>query len=149
VLALGRRGTPRKLGVPGEDQGKVMYRLMDAETYQGYHVLVVGGGDSAVEAAMGLALQGTNTVTLSYRQGQFSRLKERNLKHLEEYLRKKKITVIFNSAVSQILEHEVLLETPEGRKEVRNDYVFVFAGGEMPFEFLKKIGIQFHTQLLQ
>jgi thioredoxin reductase (NADPH) len=149
VLALGRRGTPRKLGVPGEDQGKVMYRLMDAETYQGYHVLVVGGGDSAVEAAMGLALQGTNTVTLSYRQGQFSRLKERNLKHLEEYLRKKKITVIFNSAVSQILEHEVILETPGGRKEVRNDYVFVFAGGEMPFEFLKKIGIQFHTQLLQ
>ncbi len=149
VLALGRRGTPRKLGVPGEDQGKVMYRLMDAETYQGYHVLVVGGGDSAVEAAMGLALQGTNTVTLSYRQGHFSRLKERNLKHLEEYLRKKKITVVFNSAVSQILEHEVILETPEGRKEVRNDYVFVFAGGEMPFEFLKKIGIQFHTQLLQ
>ena len=149
VLALGRRGTPRKLGVPGEDQGKVMYRLMDAETYQGYHVLVVGGGDSAVEAAMGLALQGTNTVTLSYRQGQFSRLKERNLKHLEEYLRKKQITVVFNSAVSQILEHEVILETPGGRKEVRNDYVFVFAGGEMPFEFLKKIGIQFHTQLLQ
>ena len=149
VLALGRRGTPRKLGVPGEEQGKVMYRLMDAETYQGYHILVVGGGDSAVEAAMGLALQGTNTVTLSYRQGQFSRLKERNLNHLEEYLRKKKIGVIFNSVVRQILEHEVILELPEGRKEVRNDYVFVFAGGEMPFEFLKKIGVQFHTQLLQ
>lgn len=149
VLALGRRGTPRKLGVPGEDQGKVMYRLMDAETYQGYHVLVVGGGDSAVEAAMGLALQGTNTVTLSYRQGQFSRLKERNLKHLEEYLRKKTITVIFNSTVTQILEHEVILDTPGGRKELRNDYVFVFAGGEMPFEFLRKIGIQFHPQLLQ
>ena len=149
VLALGRRGTPRKLGVPGEDQGKVTYRLIDAETYQGYHVLVVGGGDSAVEAAMGLALQGTNTVTLSYRQGQFSRLKERNIKHLEEYLKKRKINVIFNSVVAQILEHEVILETPEGLKEIRNDYVFVFAGGEMPFEFLKKIGIQFHTQLLQ
>lgn len=149
VLALGRRGTPRKLGVPGEDQGKVMYRLIDAETYQGYHLLVVGGGDSAVEAAMGLALQGTNTVTISYRQDQFTRLKERNLKHLEEYLRKKKIRVMFNSAVTQILEHEVILDTPEGRREVRNDYVFVFAGGEMPFEFLRKIGIRFHTQLLQ
>lgn len=98
---------------------------------------------------MGLALQGTNTVTLSYRQGQFTRLKERNFKHLEEYLRKKKITVIFNSAVTQILQHEVILETPEGRREIRNDNVLVFAGGEMPFDFLKKIGIAFHTQLLQ
>ena len=149
VLALGRRGTPRKLGVPGEDQGKVMYRLIDAETYQGYHVLVVGGGDSAVEAAMGLALHGTNTVTLSYRQAQFTRLKDRNSKHLEEYSRSKKISVIFNSVVTQILEHEVILDTPGGRREIRNDYVFVFAGGEMPFEFLKKIGIRFHTQLLQ
>ncbi len=79
VLALGRRGTPRKLGVPGEERSKVMYRLMDTESYKDVHVLVVGGGDSAVEAAIGLALQKSNKVTLSYRKPEFTRLKARNV----------------------------------------------------------------------
>jgi thioredoxin reductase (NADPH) len=78
VLALGRRGTPRRLGVPGEHLSKVMYRLIDAESYQDCDILVVGGGDSAVEAAAGLALQGTNRVTLSYRKGEFSRMHGRS-----------------------------------------------------------------------
>ena len=78
VLALGRAGTPRKLGVPGEELPKVMYRLIEADHYINKKILVVGGGDSAVEAAMGLANQKGNIVTLSYRQGSFGRIKERN-----------------------------------------------------------------------
>jgi thioredoxin reductase (NADPH) len=148
VLALGRRGTPRKLGVPGEELPKVTYRLMDAETYQKCSVLVVGGGDSAVEAAMGLALQGTNKVTLSYRKGEFSRLKERNTTRLQEYVKRKAITVHFNSNLEEILPKEVKVKTAEGVVTLPNDYVFIFAGGEMPFDFLKSVGIRFRDQVI-
>jgi thioredoxin reductase/NAD-dependent dihydropyrimidine dehydrogenase PreA subunit len=148
VLCLGRRGTPRKLGVEGESLSKVTYRLIDAESYQNVDVLVVGGGDSAVEAAMGLALQGSNRVTMSYRKGEFTRLKDRNVEHLQHYLKKKAITVIFNSQPTVIREKEVLLETREGLKVIPNDYVFVFAGGELPFEFLKSVGVGFQSKEL-
>jgi thioredoxin reductase (NADPH) len=148
VLALGRRGTPRKLGVPGEELGKVTYRLIDAETYRDCDVLVVGGGDSAVEAAVGLALHGTNRVTLSYRKSEFTRLKDRNAKHLEEYRKRNAVTVLLNSNVKGIGDKNVEIETPEGSRVVPNDYVFIFAGGEMPFEFLKKTGIKFQEQVV-
>jgi len=149
VLALGRRGTPRKLGVPGEQLSKVMYRLIEAETYQNTDLLVVGGGDSAVEAAIGLAAQGTNRVTLSYRKGEFSRIKERNSKHLEEAIRRKQISVILSSEIQEIREQNVLLKTPHGNVEIPNEYVFIFAGGELPYEFLRKVGIAFHSAQLQ
>jgi thioredoxin reductase/ferredoxin len=148
VLALGRRGTPRKLGVPGEELGKVTYRLIDAETYKDCDVLVVGGGDSAVEAAVGLALHGTNRVTLSYRKSEFTRLKDRNAKHLEEYRKRNAVSILLNSNVKGIREKEVQIETAEGIRVVPNDYVFIFAGGDMPFEFLKKTGIKFQEQVV-
>jgi len=148
VLALGRRGTPRKLGVPGEGLGKVTYRLIDAETYKDNDVLVVGGGDSAVEAAIGLALHGTNRVTLSYRKAEFTRLKERNARRLDEFRKKSAVSVLLNSNVKEIREQEVDLETTGGLKVLPNDYVFIFAGGEMPFEFLKKTGIKFQDQVI-
>jgi thioredoxin reductase (NADPH) len=148
ILALGRRGTPRKLGVPGEQLSKVMYRLMDAESYQGNKILVVGGGDSAVEAAMGLALQKTNTVTLSYRRGEFSKIKTRNRERLDECLNRGTINAVMNSEVEEVRDHEIRLRTPEKTVAIQNDYVFVFAGGEMPFEFLRNIGVQFQQQLV-
>lgn len=148
VLALGRRGTPRKLGVPGEELSKVTYRLIDAETYKNCDVLVVGGGDSAVEAAVGLALHGTNRVTLSYRKSEFTRLKERNVRHLQEHVKRKSITLLLSSTVSQIHPKVACLETADGAKTIPNDYVFIFAGGEMPFELLKRAGIAFHEQLI-
>jgi putative YpdA family bacillithiol system oxidoreductase len=149
VLAIGRRGTPRKLGVPGEERSKVTYRLIDAASFQGVSVLIVGGGDSAVEAAIGIASQQNNTVTISYRKDEFSRIKERNRQHLDEYLAKKRLTVIFNSEVQNIGEKEVLLATQEGVKEIPNDYVFIFAGGELPNAFLKKIGVEMQAQMIQ
>ncbi len=148
VLALGRRGTPRKLGVPGEELAKVTYRLIDAESYENCDALVVGGGDSAVEAAVGLAFQGTNRVTLSYRKDSFSRIKERNRKHLDEYVRSQAITLALNTNVEEIKSQEVVLQTPQGLRTIRNNYVFVFAGGEMPFDFLKQVGVRFHAQEL-
>jgi putative YpdA family bacillithiol system oxidoreductase len=146
VLAMGRRGTPRKLGVPGEDHSKVMYRLTDAESYSNCKILVVGGGDSAVEAAVGLAFRGTNQVVLSYRSAEFSRIKERNRVNLEEQRKSRRLQVVMNSKVTSILPDKVTLETAEGPLEYQNDYIFVFAGGEMPFEFLNRVGIQFHAQ---
>lgn len=143
VLALGRRGTPRKLGVPGEEQSKVMYKLMDAESYTDNHILVVGGGDSAIEAAMGLARQKGNIVTLSYRKEKFFRIKTRNEQRINEMITAKKINVMFESHVKEINKTNVLLFKDEQEINLPNDYVFVFAGGEPPFDLLKKIGIQF------
>jgi thioredoxin reductase (NADPH) len=149
VLALGRRGTPRKLGVPGEERSKVMYRLMDTESYKDVHVLVVGGGDSAVEAALGLALQKGNKVTLSYRKPEFTRLKARNNEHLNDAIKRRTVNVVLSSQVREIRVTDVVLDTSEGAKTLRNDFVFIFAGGEMPYDFLRQIGIEFQGKVIQ
>ncbi|HEX6100334.1 MAG TPA: NAD(P)-binding domain-containing protein [Thermoanaerobaculia bacterium] len=138
VLALGRRGSPRKLGVPGEELPKVMYRLMDAEGYRNQRILVVGGGDSAVEAAVGLSLQPGNAVTLSYRREKLVRIKKKN----EDAFARARITTLFNSQPLEITPTHVRMQTAEGVVELENDYVFVFAGGVPPFELLKKAGVR-------
>ncbi len=142
VLAIGRRGTPRKLDIPGEERDKVMYSLIEAGHYVHNQILVVGGGDSAVEAAMGLAYQKGNKVTLSYRKDVFSRLKERNNQRIRECMRSGKLTVIFNSAPVEIREKSVILQVQGGKREIPNDFVWVFAGGTPPNAFLEKIGVQ-------
>ena len=143
ILALGRTGTPRKLGVKGEELPKVMYRLIEADHYVNKKILVVGGGDSAVEAAMGLACQSGNTVTMSYRQEQFSRIKERNAKRIEEFARSGKLTVLFKSNPLEFKHDTVILEVNGENREFANDYVWIFAGGTPPYDFLKKIGVGF------
>lgn len=143
LLAIGRRGSPRKLGVPGEHLPKVMYRLIEAESYTNKRILVVGGGDSAVEAAVGLASQKGNTVTVSYRREDFVRLKEKNEKRVKELIAGGKIRAVFNSQVTEIRPDGVLLH--EGEKithNLPNDFVFVFAGGDLPTELLKRAGVQ-------
>jgi thioredoxin reductase (NADPH) len=146
ILALGRTGTPRKLGVKGEELPKVMYRLIEADHYVNKQILVVGGGDSAVEAAMGLAFQVGNKVTLSYRQSAFGRIKERNVKRVEDSVRKGKLTVLFNSTPVEFTESSVVLDVNGTRQEIPNDFVWVFAGGTPPNDFLKKIGVGFGLQ---
>lgn len=143
VLALGRRGTPRKLGVPGEDLSKVMYRLIDAEGYQGRKLLVVGGGDSAAEAAIGLARQPGNEVTLSYRREKLVRLKKKNQDALDCLLAEGRVKPLFSSQPVEITSGSVRLKVGSETVEIANDYVFVFAGGVPPFDFLKKIGVRF------
>ncbi len=146
VLALGRAGTPRKLGVKGEELPKVMYRLIEADHYINKKILVVGGGDSAVEAAMGLSQQTGNTVTLSYRQDRFARIKERNTKHIEESMRTGKVRVLFNSIPVEFKPNSVLINVKDTLQEIPNDFVWIFAGGTPPNAFLKKVGIEFGTR---
>lgn len=143
VMALGRAGTPRKLGVPGEELPHVLYRLIEADHYTNSNILIVGGGDSAVEAAMGLAHQPGNNVTMSYRKGEFSRLKERNTKRIEEHIKGKKLEVLFNSMPTEFRKGSVLIDVGGTIRELPNDYVWVFAGGIPPTEFLKATGIAF------
>src|SRR5579864_884190 len=142
VMALGRAGTPRKLGVPGEDLPHVLYRLIEADHYTNNNILVVGGGDSAVEAAMGLAHQPGNKVTLSYRKESFTRLKDRNEKRIQESMQKGKVNVIFNSMPVEFKQNSVILDVIGKPQEIPNDYVWIFAGGEPPTAFLKKIGVR-------
>lgn len=146
-LAIGRRGIPRKLGVPGEELPKVAYGLMDAHSYRGRKVLVVGGGDSAVEAALGLAEQEGNEVTLSYRKGTFFRLRSRNEERLAEAEGRGALRVLRNSEVSEITADRVVLRVGSAggaRDEfVPNDDVFVMAGGVAPTELLRESGVSF------
>jgi thioredoxin reductase (NADPH) len=146
VLALGKSGSPRKLGVKGEDLPKVMFRLIEADHYVHKKILVVGGGDSAVEAAMGLASQVGNTVTLSYRQGAFSRIKQRNTERLEEFVRKGKLKVILNSSPVEFTPDLAILEVNGATQRIPNEFVWIFAGGEPPTAFLKKIGVGFGSK---
>ncbi len=143
ILSLGRRGTPRKLGVPGEERSKVMYQLRDAESYRGQRILVVGGGDSAIEAAVGLARQAGNRVTLSYRKNSFYRIKKKNQDAIEGLMRRGKIRAVFESAVESIEEGTVDLRVGERNERLENDYVFVLIGGDPPFDLLRGIGLAF------
>jgi thioredoxin reductase (NADPH) len=141
VLAIGRAGNPKKLGVNGEHLPKVMYRLIEADHYHNKQILIVGGGDSAVEAAMALAQQTGNRVTMSYRRNEFMRIKERNAKRIQECVRAGTIEVIFNSVPVEFAQDQVILKTGQGRQVLPNDFVWIFAGGTPPYHFLKKIGV--------
>jgi thioredoxin reductase/Pyruvate/2-oxoacid:ferredoxin oxidoreductase delta subunit len=143
ILALGKAGEPRKLGVKGEELPKVMYRLIEADHYINKKILVVGGGDSAVEAAMGLACQSGNQVTVSYRSERFSRIKERNATRIEDFMRSGKLKVLFHSNPVEFKPESVVIEVNGSRQEIPNDFVWIFAGGTPPNGFLKKIGVGF------
>jgi thioredoxin reductase/ferredoxin len=146
LLAMGRRGTPRKLGVPGEDSAKVVYRLVDAEQYRGQAVLVVGGGDSAVEAALALSEQPGVEVTLSYRGAAFSRLKQQNRQQLDRAAADGRVQVLLGSVVESIEDKQVHLRLADNRHSLRNDAVLVCAGGQLPTPLLQKVGIRFETK---
>jgi thioredoxin reductase len=150
-LALGRRGVPRRLGVPGEELPKVAYGLLDAGSYAGRSVLVVGGGDSAVEAALVLARQPGADVTLSYRREGFFRLRARTEERLTEELPRGRIRLLFRSEVRAISQDfvELLVHTPSGAEiqALPNDDVIVLAGGDPPFELLRSAGVSFDPSL--
>jgi thioredoxin reductase/Pyruvate/2-oxoacid:ferredoxin oxidoreductase delta subunit len=147
ALMLGRRGTPRKLGIPGEELPKVTYSLIDAQSYENRRVLVVGGGDSAVEAALALAEQEGNEVTLSYRSAAFSRIKAKNEERLQEAVAEERVAVVLNSQLESIAQDHVVLrvknEDGDTRHSLPNDEVFVLAGGIPPFELLQQCGVSF------
>lgn len=143
ILAIGRAGTPRKLGVPGEELPHVFYRLIEADHYTDKKILIVGGGDSAVEAAMGLAHQPGNRVTLCYRGERFSRLKDRNARRMDEHIQSREIDVLYKSQPVEFLQGCAVIDRDQERIEIANDFVWIFAGGTSPSEFLKSMGIAF------
>ena len=146
LLAIGRRGTPRKLGVNGEDLPKVVYRLIDPEQYRGQRVVVVGGGDSALEAAAGVAEAGAASTVLSYRGDAFSRAKARNRERVERAAANGSLQVMLNSQLRRIEPDTVTLEQQGKLARIANDTVIVNAGGELPDAFLKSIGIAVDTK---
>jgi thioredoxin reductase/NAD-dependent dihydropyrimidine dehydrogenase PreA subunit len=145
LLAIGRRGTPRKLEVPGEELPKVVYRLIDPEQYRNQHVLVVGGGDSAIEAAVAIAAEEGTTVTLSYRGAAFGRIKQKNRERLAAAEQEGRLKVVLGSKVSRIEAECVYLECGESVK-LANDAVIVCAGGILPTPMLKEMGIRVETK---
>lgn len=143
LLAIGRRGSPRKLDVPGEEKEKVAYRLIEPELIHNQKILVVGGGDSAIESALLLADE-NNYVTLSYRGDSFSRCKPKNLERINTYSKNGKVKVLLNSEVSEILDNSVILKLKGSYQPlvIENDLVYIFAGGILPTKFLEEIGIR-------
>jgi thioredoxin reductase/Pyruvate/2-oxoacid:ferredoxin oxidoreductase delta subunit len=142
ILAIGRRGVPRKLDIPGENLPKVIYSLLEPEAYQGDRVVVVGGGDSAVEAALALADQPGNVVTISYRRNAFARIKPGNQKRVDDAIRHKKVEVLWSTNLVEIRPQSVVYQNGGARMEIPNSLVAVFAGGELPVKFLESCGVQ-------
>ena len=147
LLCIGRRGTTRKLDVPGEELPKVVYRLAEPEQYEGKHVLVVGGGDSALEAAatLGEETPGT-TVTLSYRSPAFSRAKPKNRTRIDGAAKSGAVTLLMESVVREIHPDRVQLESHGRTLEIQNDAIIVCAGGVLPTGLLKSVGIEIETK---
>lgn len=146
LLAIGRRGTPRHLGVPGEDHSKVVYRLVGAEQYRGRRVLVVGGGDSALEAACSLAEEPNTTAILSYRGNAFSRAKQENRARVDAAVASGKLTIYLDSNVLAIHPSTVEIQTERGVQTIENDAVIVCVGGVLPTGFLRSIGVKIETK---
>jgi len=142
LLSIGRRGTPRKLNIPGENTEKVAYRLLEPEDIQGNDIMVVGGGDSAIESALLLADQ--NKVTLSYRKDVFQRIKPKNSEKIHEAIQKGLLDVRFNNNLISIDKKNVILTNGKENEKIdlKNDLVYIFAGGELPTQFLQKVGLE-------
>jgi thioredoxin reductase/NAD-dependent dihydropyrimidine dehydrogenase PreA subunit len=145
LLTIGRRGTPRKLGVPGEESPKVVYRLIDAEQYRGQSVLVAGGGDSAIEAAMSIAAEPGSKVALCYRGEAFNRIKPGNRDRLAASSNNPSLQVMLKTDVIRIDEKRVVVRQDGVEVELENDAVIICAGGDLPTKMLQKLGVEVAT----
>ena len=149
ILAIGRRGVPRKLGVPGEDLDNVQYALAEPEAFRGDRVLVVGGGDSAIEAALSLSEEAGTKVRISYRGDRFGRIKPGNRARIEAALERGAIEVLWSTNLAGIERGKVWLKHGASRADAQpldNDQVLIFAGGELPTGFLRECGVDIETR---
>jgi thioredoxin reductase/ferredoxin len=148
VLALGRRGTPRRLGVPGEELPNVVYDVAEMADFAGRRVLVVGGGDSAIESALGLANQAGTTVMLSYRGAELTRLKDRNRDRIRRAIDAGAVTALLRSEVREIRSDVVVLEVEGSCRILPCDDVIVRIGGEPANGLLERLGVRMVTKEL-
>ncbi len=148
LLALGRRGSPRKLDVPGEEQSKVVYRVIEPEVFEDQHVLVVGGGNAAVESAFALVDGGRcASVTISYRKTNFARCRQPNRKRIEAEIEAGRLTALLGTQVEEIFEDRVTLRNgSEEPLSIQNDAVVIQVGGTAPTGLLQDIGIEIVTK---
>lgn len=147
LLALGRRGSPRKLGAPGEDLGKVFYRLLEPEVFRDQHVLVVGGGNAAAECAIALAEQGgCATVAISYRRAAFARCRAEVRRKIDDAIASGRIAAKMPSEVVRIDAEHVVLRSSAGEEALRNDAIIVQIGGTSPTELLGTFGVRTVTK---
>lgn len=148
VLATGLRGNPRKLGALGEERERVYHRLYSPRKYKNENILIVGGGNSAVEAAITLSEQ--NQVYLSYRRGEFERIFKDNVRQLNEAIAAKRIEPIFHSNVTEFGEREATLTIAHGglqeTRKIPYDHAFVLIGAEAPRDFLKSLGLKMENE---
>ena len=145
IVAIGRGGTPRKLNVQGEDLAKVAYRVLEPEDIEDKNIMVVGGGDSAVETAM--LLKEHNNVSLSYRKDQFARIKLKNAENIQKCIADKSVNVLFSSTIEQINEDSIYVNfESQPTQQLENDLVFILIGGELPISFLKNAGIEINKR---
>ncbi|MCK5703631.1 MAG: NAD(P)-binding domain-containing protein, partial [Cyclobacteriaceae bacterium] len=139
LLTIGRRGSPRKLNIAGEETEKVAYRLLEPENIHSKKIVVVGGGDSAIEAALSLAEQ--NKVILSYRSEAFNRIKPKNRENVNRAAEKGVLKIIYKSNLLSVEKEHVIMNIENEHVNVKNDLVYIFAGGELPTQFLENAGV--------
>lgn len=143
ILCLGVRGSPRKLGIPGEHLPKVTYNLLDPEQYQGRYISIVGAGNAAAEAAQMLAHpRYANKVHLLVRGASLNRCNNENQRILYEMEKKGLLKVLYHTKAKEVLDHRLIIESGSEVRKIKNDYLFIFAGAELPFKFLKSIGVK-------
>ncbi|MBX7137548.1 MAG: cyclic nucleotide-binding domain-containing protein [Oligoflexia bacterium] len=141
VLAIGVQGSPRKLGVPGEELPHVAYTLSDPEAFHGKHITVVGAGDAAIENA--LALVEKNTVTIINRGAEFARAKDANNAAICKAIENKKLVCVYNAEVAKIEAGRIFISSAEGALDLPCDHVIARIGAVMPRKFLEQCGIKF------
>lgn len=147
VLALGMRGAPAKLGVPGEETAKVAYRLLEPEPFAGKHVLVVGGGNAAVESALALSDFGKcASVSISYRRDKFARCRAEVRRRIDEAIERQKVCFLANTSVTEVFDGGVTLKGEAGKRDFANDALIVQIGGTPPTAILKSFGIDLVTK---
>jgi thioredoxin reductase len=146
LLTIGRRGSPRRLGLEGEDLSKVVYRMIDPQQYVGRRVLVVGGGDSALEAAATLAEETNASVALAYRGNALGRAKPKNRERINDCVASRKLELWLNTEIASIAGDHVVVSREGQLQRTPNDVVIVCAGGILPTEFLKQAGVEVSTK---
>ena len=144
VLASGQRGNPKKLEVSGEDQEHVYHRLYSPRKYHNENILVVGGGNSAVEAA--IILSQSNNVTLSYRGTDFSRVFNDNKRKLQDSIQTNKLKTVLSSSITEFKKNQATLEIQKNnsieKQQLPFDHAFVLIGSDVPRDFLKSLGLK-------